>query len=97
MEGNMKTVRRYPICLKNDQIIPLPKSAKVLSVTGGLSAFAGVALHVLVEASESDIENWRIKTCRDSDKRNDLISSSFIGTVVLLNDNLAYHVFANKE
>ncbi len=88
----MKTIYKYTLESKDEQIVEIKGLTKLLSV---VEQYGHIVLYALVDTEEDKIDKVEI-AIRGTGHNADLIFSSvcdFIGTVKLDRGNLMFHIF----
>jgi len=88
----MKRVFKYDLEVSDRQTLALPRGAKILSV--GLQ-HGNIKVWALVDDTYSETEDRTFVMHGTGHNADDVVGLQFIGTVIMLNDNLVFHVFAN--
>lgn len=92
----MFTIWKYPLEITDKQIIHLPIGSMPLSVIGqGHDIYLYVRLNNRRQTEESQFEVYIHGTGHQIDEE-EAFNSSFMGTVILLDGKLIFHVFIRR-
>lgn len=88
----MKTIYKYELEVEDKQEIRMPKGAKILSVQ---TQHGNPCIWTLVDNSEyHEIRTFIMHGTDHPCEESDLI---FIGTIQMIDGNLVFHIFEQKE
>lgn len=90
----MKNIFKYPLEVADEQMIQLPRNARLLTVQAQRDK---VCLWALVENEEAT-DNVRIRCLGTGHPASDIRSTDqFLGTVQLMGGSLVFHFFAMRS
>lgn len=90
----MKTVYKYELKVVDNQKLILPIGSEILSVQ---EQYDKIVLYALVDDEKDEMENYNIIIHGTGHDANDVADSFYIDTVKLLDGDLMFHVFYNKN
>jgi hypothetical protein len=88
----MKVIYKYPLEIKDDQYIKLPKGSRLLSAC---EQYENIVIYALVDDNAEDMEDYNFVIHGTGHYADDVFYNDyqFLGTVKLRGGALIFHVF----
>lgn len=89
-----KAIWKYPLEITGEQGITMPKGAKIIAVG---NQYENLALWAIVNPEQGGIKEFRKIYIYGTGHSTDEIKGSYIGTVLMRDGSLVWHIFEEEK